>query len=293
MEKKVYDHTTPTYNYDGILSTALQSREEMVPPSDPVNYMFSMTPSADPGTDFNDILQGASERTGPCSENNKVCTQGILRALQTLCVPPSACLSVSNDTFSSANYTGNGSFAQSNARFMQSLQAEGPSPFASQSRKIDDVLTNNRSVIELVSKVLLCSCSGTPSVQLLLVTICDRLAAWYRAMLRGNSSETVTRGPSPACPGSEDDQNEHIVAQPITMGGFAVDPAMALRIRNQLVVEEVRRVETVIRQFAARVQETRGQSSCVQAQKIFDILNGLLREQLQAQASMTQQQAGL
>lgn len=265
----------------------------MLPPNDPVNYLFSMTPSADLGTNFNDVAQGASERIGPCSENNKVCTQAVLRALQTLCVPPSACLSVSNDNPPSVNYTGNGNFNQSNARFLQSLQAQGQSPLASQSRKIDDVLTTNRSVIELVSKVLLCPCSATPSVQLLLVTICDRLAAWYRAMLRGNGSDTVTRGPSPACAASDDDQNEHIVAQPITMGGFAVDPAMSLRIRNQLVVEEVRRVETVIRQFTVRVQETRGQNPCVQTQKISDILNGLLGEQLQAQASLTQRQDGL
>ncbi|KAJ5182620.1 hypothetical protein N7492_000236 [Penicillium capsulatum] len=264
----------------------------MLAPSDPVNYMFSMTPGMIPGTGLNDASQGALEGIAACSENNKVCTQAILRALQTLCVPPSACLSVSSDS-PSANYPGNGSYASSNARFAPSVLAQGQFPFAAQSRKIDDVLTTNRGVIELVSKVLLCSCSATPSIQLLLVTICDRLVAWYRAMLRANHCENMKRGPGPACAGPDDDPSEQIVPQPITMGDFAVDPAMSLRIRDQLVVEEVRRVETVIRQFAARVQETRGQNPCVQAQKIYDILNRLLGEQLQAQASMSQHQAGV
>ena len=249
----------------------------MLPPNDPANYMFAMNPGI--GNSFNDI---PAEAMGACSESSKTCTPAVLHALQSLCVPPSACLSVSHDTSSSVSGSGTGNYTGTPTQF---------TPGVSQSRKIDDVLTTNRGVVDLVSKVLLCPCSATPSVQLLLVTICDRLAAWYRAMLRVDGSDPSARGPTPGFSRS-DDESEHIVAQPITMGYFAVDPAMSLRIRDQLVTEEMRRVEGVVRQFAARVQDTRGQNPSAQAQKIYDILNGLLGEQLQAQATITRRQTG-
>lgn len=151
---------------------------------------------------------------------------------------------------------------------------------------MDDALTTNRTVVELVSTVLSCSCSATPSVQLLLVTICDRLVAWYRAMMRDDGA--VPRSLNV----QDDEHSERILPQPITMGGFAVDPAMQRRMREQLVFGELERVRGLVRRFAQRVQETKAYNPSGQGQKIFEILNCLLRDQLREQASITHGQGG-
>jgi Aflatoxin regulatory protein len=193
-----------------------------------------------------------------CAETEESCTKSILHALQLLCVPPSACLSVSDDSLSAPS--SGGSYRPS--------------------RRMDDVLTTNRGVIGLVERVLRCSCSTTPSVQLLIVTVCDRLIAWYQAMLRQESQQP----PYTHETGGQDEQGEHVLPQPITMGDFSVDPAMQLQIREQLVMGELRRVEEITQLFAARLRQVKSQNSSTQSQKIYDSLSLLLRHQLQVQA---------
>ncbi|KAJ5573554.1 uncharacterized protein N7459_007981 [Penicillium hispanicum] len=220
-----------------------------------------------------DTSQGALNRGSTCSESNRTCTPSILHALQNLCIPPSVCLSVGDDSFPSPH-------------------EPAPNTQSGHSRKMDDALTTNRKVIELVSHVLCCPCSGTPSVQLLLVVLCDRVVAWYRAMANSGNDEPFTAAPGPfsvptSSAADDDEQGERILAQPVTIGEFAMDPAMQMRIQDQLVIGELRRVECMIQQFAARVQETRTQSSSGQGQKIYEMLGGLLRDQLQTQVNIT------
>lgn len=200
-----------------------------------------------------------------CSEVEECCTQSILHALQLLCVPPSVCLSVSDD----------------------SLSVSGSGGSYRPSRKMDDVLTTNRSVISLVERVLRCSCSTTPSVQLLIVTVCDRLIAWYQAMLRRANPQPSYAHQT----GGQDEQSEHVLPQPITMGEFSVDPAMQLQIREQLVMGELRRVEEVTRLFTAQVQHVKTQNPSTQSQKIYETLSLLLKHQLQIQARVTGRRA--
>lgn len=195
-----------------------------------------------------------------CSEAEESCTKAILNALQALCVPPSACLSVSDDNLSTPSVGG----------------SHRPT------RKMDDVLRTNRSVIDLVERVSRCSCSTISSVQLLVVTVCDRLIAWYQAALRHDSQQHLQeRNPYAT---SQDEHSEHVLPQPITMGEFSVDPAMQFQICEQLVMAEVRRVEEITRLFAARIQQVKNQNTSTQSQKIYETLASLLRQQLQAQA---------
>jgi hypothetical protein len=200
-----------------------------------------------------------------CSETDKNCTNSVLHALQILCVPPTACLSVSDNGLS-------------------------PQVFGStysQIRKMDEVLKTNRSSIELVSRVLRCQCSKHSSLQLLLVIVCDRLVAWYQAMMSHPSGHaTHLQDPLTELTRPGDEQRERILTQPITIGDFPVDPAMQLCIRNQLVLRELQSVQEMIREFAARVQETKSQNSSIQGQRISDILTRLLRDQLQVQSSI-------
>jgi hypothetical protein len=87
------------------------------------------------------------------------------------------------------------------------------------------------------------------------------------------------------------DQRELVLAIPITMGDFAVETAMQVHIRNQLVIDEMRRVEYVVHQSAARVQEAQCQSSSAHRHQIYEVLNSMLRDQLHAQANMIQERS--
>ncbi|KAJ5089207.1 hypothetical protein N7532_007891 [Penicillium argentinense] len=196
-----------------------------------------------------------------CTKKDKTCTSSILQALQALCIPPTACLSITDDLFTAT-----------------CKPSPNPNPGQGPFRKMDEALMTNRSIINLASTVLQCPCSATPSVQLLLVTICDRLVAWYRAMMRSEDNF------APVGFMSVQDDDERIVPLPIMIGGFAVDPVIQMRMREQLVCGELGRVEELIRRFAERVQETRESLDVGQGEKIFEILNSLLRDQLRAKA---------
>jgi hypothetical protein len=113
--------------------------------------------------------------------------------------------------------------------------------------------------------------------------ICDRVVAWYRAILRDDERRTIHEH-VPFSTSSSDDyrQCELVLAMPITLGEFTVDTALQTQIRNQLVM---RRVENALHQFAARVQEAQCQGSPAHRQQIYEILNCMLRHQLQAQAN--------
>lgn len=208
------------------------------------------------------------ELTGTCSDDDRICTRSILNALQTLCVPPSVCLSVDDDGYSAH---------------------PGSSALNAQTRRIDDALRTNRRVLELVTRILQCSCSVMPSVQLLLVIACDRIVAWYRAMLRDDGSMMHEQMPFSSPSNIEYDRCELVLAMPVTVGDFTVDTSMQMRIRDQLVIEEMRSVEIVIHQFAARLQEAQCQNSLAHRQQIHEILNSMLRDQLQSQANMIQE----
>lgn len=240
----------PNYDLEGLSSTASRQMDSEILVLNP-DYTFS--------TNTDPQLQT------PCSEADKPCTRSILNALQLLCVPPSACLSFSDDSLSLPS---------------------GCSTYRP-SRKMDDVLTTNRSVVDLVERVLRCSCSTTPSVQLLIVTVCDRLVAWYQAMLCDGKQQHSQEQNSLSLQTAEEELSEHVLVQPITMGDFAVDLEMQLHIREQLVIGELRRVEEITRLFAARVQKAKNQSSPGQGQKIYETLSLLLRHQLQVQAMIS------
>jgi hypothetical protein len=123
-------------------------------------------------------------------------------------------------------------------------------------------------------------------VQLLLVIICGRIVAWYRAMLRDDGSMMYQQVSFSDLSNIEYDRCELVLAMPVTVGDFTVDTSMQMRIRDQLVIEELRNVEIMIHQFAARLQEAQCQSSLAHRQQIHEILGSMLRDQLQAQANI-------
>lgn len=217
-------------------------------------------PSSSSSTFSSDVTEIHLDQT--CSEASRRCTSSVLNALHTLCIPPTICLSVGEDAFSS--------------------QMTGAA--RCQIRKMDEALKVNRGVIDLVSRVLRCPCSEQSSLQLLLVIVCDRLVAWYHAMNSCPSSFAKHLSDHvPTSARSGNDQREQILTQPIKIGEYSADPAMQLHLRDQLVLKELQSVQELLRDFGARVQETKNRDASVQIQKISDILSWLLRNQLQTQ----------
>jgi hypothetical protein len=74
-------------------------------------------------------------------------------------------------------------------------------------------------------------------------------------MLRDDGSMMHEQMPFSSSSNIEYDRCELVLAMPVTVGDFTVDTSMQMRIRDQLVIEEMRSVEIVIHQFAARLQE--------------------------------------
>lgn len=184
-----------------------------------------------------------------CSDETRTCMVSALKILQTLHIPPSACLSACDEN---------------------SL----PSP--RQPRMLDSVLSTNRDVVLLVSDMLKCTCSLGPKVQLVLTIICGKLIAWYRAMIRNDrdrcdnssSSSSSSFSSSPMMIGShvhnnmnDDDQIERVLHQPITVGEYSFDVALGSKIRAHLVLSELRHLETLVGKLSQRIQEAEFEGS--------------------------------
>ncbi|KAJ5323474.1 hypothetical protein N7476_002074 [Penicillium atrosanguineum] len=239
-----------SYNFD--LPTELDFTDpELMNPMNPDLMPANLSPAS--STNMTDLQLHQT-----CSEANRTCPSSVLNVLRILCVPPTICLSISEDAFSP--------------------QLAGAAHC--QIRKMDEVLKINRGVIELVLRVFRCSCSEKSSLQLLLIIVCDRLTAWYHAMSRPNDPlSTSTR--------SGDEPSERVLTQPITIGEFPMDPAMQLCMRDQLILGELQSVQGMIRKFSDCVQQTKNRDKSARGQRFYDIMSRLLRDQLQAQSILT------
>lgn len=179
-----------------------------------------------------------------CSERNRICMASATKILKSLHITSTACLC----------RTGN----------------ESITPGPRQPRMTDSVLTGNRDVVTMVSKMLKCICSLRPQVQLVLSIICDKLIAWCRAMIRSNydgCSESPSVGNGIR---NDKDQAERVLRQPITIGDHRLDGVLESKIRAQVILGELQRLEALIENLARRIKESTCGASAVRAgRKVF------------------------
>lgn len=172
----------------------------------------------------------------PCSSHTRTCMVSALKILQTLHMPPSTCLSAGAET-SDSSFT--------------------------QPRMTDCVLSTNREAVRLVSEILQCTCSLSSQVQLVLVIICGKLTAWYRAMSRNgydgldNSSSILWSVLNNNDNINHQDHTERVLHQPFTVGEYSFDVTLENKIRAQVVFSELQHVEALIEHLARRVEETK------------------------------------
>lgn len=177
--------------------------------------------------------QGTSRSIESHSEQTTTCTISALNILQALHIPPTVCL-----------YEGDGN----------------STPNRRQPRTIDSVLSINRDIILLVPRMLICSCSLSSQLQLLLTIICGKLITWYRATLRNdlNSGDSPFTVRSIANSSTDDDEHvERVLRQPITVGDYSLDPTLESKIRAQIVCSELQRLESVVENLSRRFQEAK------------------------------------
>ncbi|MCJ1463027.1 hypothetical protein MMC07_001631 [Pseudocyphellaria aurata] len=179
--------------------------------------VFSPRPqhSVSPGG-LQDLLKGNEK----CSENRRTCMTSALKIVQTLHVPPSACLSLVGGTSTSSA--------------------------SRQPRKIDSVLSTGRDIVQLMTEMLKCSCLSSSQIQLVMSSICGKLIAWYRAMIR-NSPENDRDGSGP-------DANERVLHQPFKVGEYSVDTRLETKMRAEVVCSELKQLETFVASFLSRIQ---------------------------------------
>jgi hypothetical protein len=123
----------------------------------------------------------------------------------------------------------------------------------------DSVLTGNRDAVMLVTKMLKYTCSLRPEVQLVLAIICDKLIAWYRAMIRSDydgCDDSHSTLPSVSNGIRNDkDQAERVLHQPITIGDHCLDVALESKVRAKVVLGELQRLETLVEALSKQIKE--------------------------------------
>lgn len=181
-----------------------------------------------------DLLKGIEK----CSESRRTCMTSALRILQTLHISPSACLSLVGGTSTSSA--------------------------SRQPRKIDSVLSTNREVVRLMAEMLKCSCISSSQFQLVLSSICAKLIAWYRAIIRNTPANdpgvyTDAEGRTAAHPDGASNAatgvtDERVLHQPFTVGKYSFDACLETKIRAQVVCSELQQLETFVANFLGRIQ---------------------------------------
>lgn len=169
-----------------------------------------------------------------CSNVTKACMASALGVLHGLHIPHTICLSASS---------------------------KNPCSLSSCPRTTDTVLSLNKEAIHVVSDILRCPCSTKSQVQLVIVVICGKLNAWYRAAIR-DDYEIFFDPPSSVWPapensnGAQEDLNERVLHQPIKIGEYAFDDVLEKKVRAQVVFSELQQVKALTKSVCDRIEAT-------------------------------------
>ena len=176
-------------------------------------------------------LKGRLQDIEPCSNYTKACMVSALKILQELHMPPSMCLSAG----------------------VGGSDSDCPQP-----RMTDFVLSTNRKIIRLIVDILECTCSLSSQVQLVLTIICDKLTAWYRAIIRDDYNDF--NNPASVLDiqktTSSESHVERVLHQPISIGDYSFDAPLENKIRAQMIFGELQHVESLITSLSKRVEES-------------------------------------
>ncbi|KAH7094395.1 malamycin response protein 1 [Paraphoma chrysanthemicola] len=111
-------------------------------------------------------------------------------------------------------------------------------------RDVDTVLFTNREAATSVKKILDCTCSNDQSVSLACYLATSKIISWYGAAIEavGDRSENQERQTKMLLDtkSSQGTMAERIIARPIYMGKYCLDPEVQRVVRAQVVLGELK-----------------------------------------------------
>ncbi|KAK5008813.1 hypothetical protein LTR28_003475 [Elasticomyces elasticus] len=113
---------------------------------------------------------------------------------------------------------------------------------------IDSVISNNKKIIEAISIMLPCPCSLDDHLATIISLIAFKVMTWYAAAARdvplSSSSSDSESLPSPS---------KQVLHIPITVGKYHLDGVDHSRMRAQLVLSELHRVQRLVELLSKRL----------------------------------------
>ena len=166
-----------------------------------------------------------------CTNSYQSCLSSSLEILHSLHIPPTGCLSSVDEISTSANKR--------------------------EPRKTDTVLAMNRTAVRRLSEISRCFCVSSSQLQLVLVICCDKLIAWYRAVLRSSPDHCQDQQlmDSEAKPSSALSGPECVLYQRFAMGNCSFDTDLESRIFAQVMTFELQQLEAVIQGLDTRLRD--------------------------------------
>ncbi|KAL8801766.1 MAG: hypothetical protein Q9182_004238 [Xanthomendoza sp. 2 TL-2023] len=218
------------------MSTSVTSNLDSYAGMDADSYSKARNlPNRSQSTSRMDMISGRSqndtmEKKATCTNISQSCLSSALETLQTLHVPPTICLSTANEI--------------------------EPSTEKRHPRPTDSVLATNRTAVQRLSEILRCSCISSSQLQLVLVITCDKLLAWYRAVLHsfpGRCQEESSRSGT-----GGDGASERVLYQGFAVGDCSFGADLESKICAQVIASELQELEVLVMSLTDRFQENDG-----------------------------------
>ena len=126
---------------------------------------------------------------------------------------------------------------------------------------INSVITQNRSTIESLNSMLICPCTLDRHLTTIIFLIALKVVAWYAAVARSTSQSSNCSAIEAANDGcSRKPSPERVLQTPTTVGRYHLDGDDSSRMRAQLVLSELHRVQRVVELMSRRLEAMRQRS---------------------------------
>jgi len=110
---------------------------------------------------------------------------------------------------------------------------------------VDQALTINKTAIENLFVLLCCPCPHDPHLPFIVAVIGSKVLAWYQAVARASTT-------MPTNPSSRFANTETAAHMPLTLGAYKLDGEYEEKMKVQLVLGELRKVEVLVGKFGER-----------------------------------------
>lgn len=130
----------------------------------------------------------------------------------------------------------------------------------SQVPTIDSVISENKHIIESLTKMLDCPCSCDEYLITLISLVVLKLIAWYGAAARGSAPEEEALNNNYGLQmhhGSTQSYPEQVRQFPAMVGNYCVDRNEQVRMAAQLVLSELHRVQRLVQLLSNRFESIR------------------------------------